>query len=380
MQKIIGVDTDELQLFTNLYTELNSKNLSDKNESFYKNIKAALPQAASAANAIILNFAKPISNVYLTGSSWPKKVEVFNISKHGMVDYNSSDIIVTDGSQYLGVSLKKKPTANAPDPTIINKSLFNLKVNEKQLKDISGQDKVTIKDMFDTWFAKQINSAFASKKVLAEFIQNNCTENSRNKNALSKLFNKETLAKVNKGIVDKFDHKTLNDEGKESLRNIINGDLSDTNSIFNKLKVFLKSNRSLTNNLANQMVDLIFKPDLLELLNKPTFDFALCTGIGKTVNKPVYKFEISDAQFFSITTISNAIKSLSNKATFIIRETELLDKTSKDTKLGPAKIFLDLKLGKTIIANLEIRYKGTYSNSPQFLGNISKEFKKLLKN
>lgn len=371
---------DFKNLFSNLHDELDKNKLSDKNIEFYQNIKDALPQAASAAIAIKSNFAKPISKVYLTGSSWPTEVPDFTVSKHGMKDYNSSDIIVTDGRRYLGVSLKKKDKETDPDPTIINKSLFNLKVNEIPLKDISGKDETKLKDMFDTWFADQIISA--SKYFTPEFIKVNCTKDAKNKNALLKFFNKETLAKVNKDILSKFNHKKLTNAGKTYFRNLINRELSGVNSIFNKLKKFLEDNHKLTDDLANQLVDLIFKPDLIKLLNDtnpdlPKFDFALCTGKGKTSkpnNDNLISFKIDEADYYPITTISNVITSLkdnSNKATFII--------CNKDKTSNAAKIFLNLKIGEIVVANLEIRYKGTYSPSPQFLGNISDEFKKLLK-
>ena len=66
---------------------------------------------------------------YLTGSKWPPDVEKFQVEHAGMKDYNSSDLIVYTGKvgkigYYYGVSLKKKDTEWADDPTLINK-VFN---------------------------------------------------------------------------------------------------------------------------------------------------------------------------------------------------------------------------------------------------------------
>ena len=60
---------------------------------------------------------------YMTGNKWPKDVEKFQISAFGFQDYNSADIIVTKNRRlFYGVSLKKKQTVKAQDPTLINKA------------------------------------------------------------------------------------------------------------------------------------------------------------------------------------------------------------------------------------------------------------------
>lgn len=450
-EKIIGVKSDELTLFTNLSTKLtnlkntnsstkeskkitknntklkNSKksdnaeedNQNDKDKidtlykniiaalqdnkkifTLYKNIITALPQAASAAIAINSNFksnfTKSISTVYLTGASWPADVKKFTISKHGMDGYNSSDIIVTDGStdgsQYLGVSLKKKDDETKPDPTIINKSLFKLEVDGTQLKDIPGQDEVKFKDMFDTWFAEQIDADFTKKGFIFDkkWVEDNPPNPS---NALSYLFNENTLSKVkNTKMLSNFYNKKLTDAGKKHFRNLINNNLklTGTGSIFDSLKEFFNKNKKITDNLANQLVDLVFKPDLIKLLDaknpelESKFDFAVCTGIGKTIeskkskNNPI-SFTISKAKYLPIATISNVLTNLGFEnpkkpaaATLVI-----VDKPS-----NAAKIFMKLQIGEIepiVVANLEIRYKGTYSPSPQFLGTISDEFKEKIK-
>ena len=69
---------------------------------------------------------KPMpQTVYMTGKQWPDEVDVFNIDVRGFSSYNSSDIIVKPKGEkncYMGVSLKKKPTAESVDPTMINKA------------------------------------------------------------------------------------------------------------------------------------------------------------------------------------------------------------------------------------------------------------------
>ena len=43
-----------------------------------------------------------------------------------MKDFNSSDIVIKKGSQFYGVSLKKKDRGTSADPTLLNKSVSNL--------------------------------------------------------------------------------------------------------------------------------------------------------------------------------------------------------------------------------------------------------------
>ena len=54
-------------------------------------------------------------------------VEPLKVSAHGFNAYNSSDFIIRPKGMknaYFGVSLKKKFSAAAADPTIINKALM----------------------------------------------------------------------------------------------------------------------------------------------------------------------------------------------------------------------------------------------------------------
>ena len=63
--------------------------------------------------------------VYMTGKQWPQQVEIFNINVRGFSSYNSSDIIIKpkgNPKSFMGVSLKKKPTIDSVDPTMINKA------------------------------------------------------------------------------------------------------------------------------------------------------------------------------------------------------------------------------------------------------------------
>ena len=48
-------------------------------------------------------------------------------------------------------------------------------------------------------------------------------------------------------------------------------------------------------------------------------------------------------------------------------------------KSNAAKIFFQLKRGRLILLDLEIRYKGSFTPQPQFQGTLNPMFKQLLK-
>ena len=98
-----------------------------------------LVQAVSAAQVIQKNYGIGAKKVYMTGQSWDKSVQQFQITKYGMRDYNSSDFIVKTGDKnYFGVSLKKKPKKNSADPTLINKA-FDTILNGNQFNKIKEE-------------------------------------------------------------------------------------------------------------------------------------------------------------------------------------------------------------------------------------------------
>jgi len=72
--------------------------------------------------------------VYLTGDKWPKDIEKFAVSAYGWSGYNSADVILKKGNHYYGVSLKKKPSYNDMDPTIINK-VFDSVLNKELISE-----------------------------------------------------------------------------------------------------------------------------------------------------------------------------------------------------------------------------------------------------
>lgn len=72
--------------------------------------------------------------VYLTGDKWPKDIERFAVNAYGWSGYNSADVVLKKGSRYYGISLKKKPSYNDMDPTIINK-VFDSVLNKELISE-----------------------------------------------------------------------------------------------------------------------------------------------------------------------------------------------------------------------------------------------------
>lgn len=406
-KKIIGINETDETFFTNVY---------NKTAKSLDTIKLSFPAAVSAANSIKAYFGNngTIKTVYLTGSTWPADVAKYKISKYGMDDYNSSDIIVfgkKDGSNiYLGVSLKKKEEPKYASPTLINKSVIGLiEHNETEIK--NNTLSTELKDTINKWMIKVL-------KKNQENITTTLSKNPKNyiiNTQISKKNQDEIVTHINEWFKDKekilsnlFNKKNLTSAGRNVIRSVINKELSGKNSVYKKIiEFFNKSdNKDLSLKLANQMVELIFKPNLINFIEdnlKGTtyteFDFALCTGIGnykklnnrkKTQSSDSDETKSSDsdilitvnqAEFHTVDTIYNILKSLAkgkkgNKLTaefiFDIENRNLFDGN------GPAKIFVNLNIGGTTIANLEIRYKGSFSASPQFFATISKEFKQEL--
>ena len=118
----------------------NSKNLA----TFYSDlvigisaVKAVRNFMATSSTYTLQPNAVP-NAVYLTGTQWPKEVQQFKFAAFGMADFNSSDLILQYGATYVGVSLKKKPKATAPSPTLINKA-FDTVLNGPTFANIKKQ-------------------------------------------------------------------------------------------------------------------------------------------------------------------------------------------------------------------------------------------------
>ena len=88
------------------------------------------------------------NTVYLTGNSWDEDIATYSgvdnlkdkgVESCGMKDFNSSDIVLSNGKSFLGVSLKHKDRVNSQDPTVINRAFTDtIKSDEKTRKAVNS--------------------------------------------------------------------------------------------------------------------------------------------------------------------------------------------------------------------------------------------------
>ena len=97
-------------------------------------------QAMSAGIAIKEMMGGKADEGWMTGIKWGTAIQDFKVEAYGMKDFNSSDIILKKGKSWYGVSLKKKETSKAQDPTILNKAFDTL---------LKGDEFKTIREDFN---------------------------------------------------------------------------------------------------------------------------------------------------------------------------------------------------------------------------------------
>ena len=138
---------------------------------------------------------------------------------------------------------------------------------------------------------------------------------------------------------------------------------------------------------AKNLINLTLKTDLPKLMKEKNlgdmkFGFAIVTGLGTgTKGKKLYeeKGEITkyNATAYDIDCVLKGLSHLDDKRTkynFIVTSKEV-----EDDEQGAAKVYFDLRKGKIVIMNMELRYKGGFTSQPQFFGTLSKQFKDVLK-
>ena len=297
-------------------------------------------QAMSAGIAIKEWIGGKADEGWMTGIKWGKAIEGFKVEAYGMKDFNSSDIILKKGKNWYGVSLKKKETAKAADPTILNKAFDTLLKGDEFKKireDIQGE---TAK-----FYVKVIKQAI--------------------KDGVMKVTNKNEGRKVNartwKTYMPKLDNKYVN----KSLK-------GTKGSLFKKISVIVKGEGE---RIATMLVNLVLKKDLKDLKEK-NFNFSLVTGIGKYDPKTGVSVESADLK--DIDTVVAKLDELfaKGKPTIEFNTTKLQAFTKG---AGAAKLFYVVKVGGMDIMKNEIRYKGTFTAQPQFFAVFTDKFKTLLK-
>ena len=368
-----------------------------KQKAIYADLAAALSAILGARNK---KDSIP-DNVYLTGNKWHPNVEKFKIEAFGMKDYNSSDVILQFGSEYHGISLKKKPKSQSASPTLINNAFSQY---------VEGDDLKFAKDMLDDhrikFFAGVIKEACDDPKLLKGFatkydkggksiadlnpdnladakelwnirvprIKNNKVENI----ALINLKSENELADRD-GLVRKLDSS-----GKqEEFRKFVNSKLVSQGNVLNPLyKGFLDimNKPKVKDKLASTLLNRVLKLSLLDELDTwgdAEFKFYLTEGVGTVGNnmEPL----VGHANVVDLDSIIVAIAAYRNaKTTIELNKTETFSPGRE-----AAKVFFTVVKGaeskdRMPILDIELRYKGSFTAYPQFFAGMTKEFKKFL--
>jgi hypothetical protein len=347
------------------------------------------------------------AKVYLTGAAWHPDISFLRITVGGWNDYNSSDLVVVKGKCYYGISLKKKEKETSANPTMINKSFVKLLESSKM---------------------KEFSEAFwkAREEYFGGIVQSQGVSGALNGSQFGGMSDKELFnTKVwnpiaNKWITENFkdnffvrelfgyDGGTGNLKTRTiwKMRSNVNRELSDIDKPGNIYQTIQKiaTTKNLAETIGEYLVSAVLKTELRGATAKAItkmgggehFGFALITALGavKTNSKGETKITASGSSALVKTnptmqkTISNLAKVNNNnkwKIRIADKETkEDIDETEKEEESAPAKIFFNIGVKEsrkyTDLLKLEIRYKGSFQSSPQFLGGMSKTLEELISN
>ena len=150
-----------------------------------------------------------VTAVYMTGATWPPEVDKFRMKEKGKnFDYNSSDLVVQIGAKkFFGISLKKKPDKNSPDPTIINKA-FSTFLEGTEQKNVDALEKLN--KVRQDYFAGIVKKAQADGIINVRGLESMTTEEVWNTKL--KKPNGDPVALINlKGFNEKDDPIELTD-------------------------------------------------------------------------------------------------------------------------------------------------------------------------
>ena len=380
--------------------------------------------------------------VYLTGDKWPRMVEPLKVSAHGFDAYNSSDFIIRPvgmKNAYFGVSLKKKFSVAAADPTIINKA-FDTLIQGKELDDT----RTRLQQVRENYFGKLVKDAISQGHIHIKggssksnkFLFNGHKPKDRTDNNMAKdrsfidtkgsMQMKEILGPkdfdknpklpveklyglaaddklkylkmlqdgkkitVTKSPWNYYGDKALNRSGlasrkNDTMRGWVNKQLGKPDALYKEFMGVMNDNKDL---FVENLIQVALKKDLPDLMNYDrmgdmTFGFALVTGIGgvsggKNLYTDKGKINLEKGKVLDIMDVRCGLAKMDNEAAdyeFKIVGDEI-DGNEDD---GPAKVYFDLIKGTRTLLNMELRYKGGFTSQPQFFATISQDFIDIVK-
>lgn len=356
--------------------------LMEPTDKGIKDLVVGMSAAISMRKEVSSREKKGSPTVYMTGNVWPKEVEKFRVSAYGFEDYNSADVLFSyNGTKFYGVSLKKKPKPNAPEPTLINKA-FDSVLEGPEFAKVRKQ----LVDARINYFADLVIQA-VDQKIIKKTDIKDFDNLKRTPEGRKELFEakKRDKTKFDKSYIDtkgystsKMGYKDENTRDPKSMRFFVNKKLSDPNNPL--WSQFIKIMNAHSELLAESLINIILKTKLYDELSakdlkKYKFAFYLVTGIGDVTKTSV---SIQPAQVISLETTLCGLTRIDEQYAKQAYKVEL-NKTKKGAS-DAAKIFMQLKRGNLVLLDLELRYKGAFTPQPQFQGTLNQQFKSLLKN
>jgi len=341
-----------------------------------------LAKAISVSNyvvSVINNNGGTIQKVYQTGKAWKKDIAHLK-GKDKTIDtiikaYNSSDLIVkftlTGGKQthYWGLSLKKKGIGiREPDPTLLNKPVVgSSKATSGYLILKAKSKKTELENAEVNFFAEVYNVKFGNRPypTLAQLKSNRRT----------------WLKKLDEALTDNEKNAALT--GKEH-----GGKKYPKNTWFEKIDEVFKEVFAVEDNFK-QFLDLTFRINVDSYVGQEHFHFSLITGSGAVdregkldVRRCNEKNSVFLKEVFTTMFQGGPMEVLKKKGRSGAPKFEVRTTAGKtqafEKNAGAAKLFYTLWIDKMPICDLEVRYKGAMTASPQFQVFITRRFQGFL--
>ena len=381
------------------------------------------------------------NNVFVTGAGWDGKISFLKMRVGDWDDYNSSDLVVIKGHCYYGISLKKKKKKSSADPPMINKSVkaileelgqdkmasdfydarsrfFGGKVREQTLNGgaLAGStiNGMTNTDLFQTTIKNQaksspdwVNLMDLKGRGMLELNgkkQYDWTANNKGSFIIDLKTGKAIEAKTikeykkNPAVRELFGYDRKTGAKKESawtMRKNINSKMANANPLYKRIQKIVDDEK-LATDVGKALVKAVMKTQMQEEFNtkakkylaadgKPRhFGFALVTALGEVKGGKITAAAIT-ASFKSDPTMQQTIANLSGalkEKNYKITLDTVKTNKAKAKSEPPAKLFfvvgIDVQGKQVDLLQMEVRYKGSFSPSPQFLGGVTKTFMKKL--
>lgn len=366
------------------------------------NSHADLVMGISAAEKFRKISSGRIECVYMTGGSWHQDIKKFEVSSSTMRDYNSSDVVIKmDSGKYFGISLKKKNTATAADPTMINKAFDTISKNTNFLNMNTKMNQVKA-----TAFANMIRESTEGSRpiLLKEDIESlydkpfrTITDEELFLPSTRKMKGTvwETQGQKIRTFIDiygsagNYHPSSIPSDG---MRKFVNDKLSNPrNELWTNFGKIIEENSSL---IARELIDIILKASLYKKLNcedmnNCQFEFGLMTAIASITGKDK-RVAIQEAKYLPQASVLCGLSGLgitgndSASKFSIVRKPDIEQTAAKikmtmivnDVHTGPGGRIRTPKLN---MMDLELRYKGSFTSQPQWLGTLHPDFKDFLK-